>query len=154
MDNLMETVGEVLEQMGLPTLIVDPNGLIVKATSALVQMLHLSTGELTGRQFPGLDARLNLFQWKDYGKKIKTQGHFSYETDLVTGKDLLLPVTVSLNPLGDQFILASLRSKITPELPEKILSLLGDTLSMGTFFLRPHYPGMDPVRRWSKTAGL
>jgi PAS domain S-box-containing protein len=133
MDNLMETVGEVLEQMGLPTLIVDANGLIVKATSALVQMLHLSTGELTGRQFPGLDARLNLFQWKDYGQKIKTQGHFSYETDLVTGKDLLLPVTVSLNPLGDQFILASLRSKITPELPEKILSLLGDTLSMGTF---------------------
>ncbi|WP_216650085.1 sigma 54-interacting transcriptional regulator [Lewinella sp. W8] len=119
----------------MPSLIIDTKGLIVGATSAGVRDLHLSPEELRGRQYPGLDARLNLFQWKGYLEEIKKAGKFTYETDLATGKDLLLPVSVSLSFLDDELVLARFSSKVEPELPEKVLALAGKSLAIGFFSL-------------------
>lgn len=133
MSNFTEDYSRTIERMALPVLIVSAEGLILRASSAAAELLHLTVKQLEGRQFPGLDARLNLFQWKKYQKKISGKGNVHYETDLTTGKRLLLPASVSLSVWKEQNILVTLRSKVAPEFPHKILALAAKSLSIGFF---------------------
>lgn len=85
----------------------------------------MTTSEVVGQHWAGLNAQLTHFAWKKRWNELELNVPFVYTTDIITSGEYLRPVRVTLQKIDAQVALISLEDLLDTELKEKQLSYLG-----------------------------
>jgi len=121
----------LFSRLSVPMLLVEDSSRVVFLNAAAAGLFKMEPTELEGQFWSGLDGQLNQIVWKKRLKELDLEGSFIYDTDLITGDELLRPVSVEMVRVGDGYTLISLRNLLAEGIDEADLELLSEDGQVG-----------------------
>ena len=112
-------------------LLVEDSSRVVAINRAAASLFKMDAAELEGQFWAGLDGQLTQILWKQRLRELADDASFNYKTDLITGDELLRPVSVEMVRVGEGQILIYLRNLLAEGIDEADLELLSEDGHVG-----------------------
>jgi len=112
-------------------LLVEDNSRVIALNQSAASLFKMEVDDLEGQFWAGLDGQLNQIIWKKRLKILDEEGSLAYDTDLVTGDELLRPVSVEMVRVGEGQTLIYLRNLLAEVIDEADLELLNEDGAVG-----------------------
>lgn len=106
-------------------------GRIVACNEAAAKLLVLSTDQVAGQLWPGLDANTNQFTWRTIWRKVSDNGRHAYSTSVFTSREFLRPVHAEVTHLESGHALVRLTDQLDGELLRAKLEVIERQADIG-----------------------
>jgi len=119
-------------QLSVPMLLVEHSSKVLALNAAAAGLFRMELEEIRGQFWAGLDGQLNTIVWKKRFRELQeNDGFYSYQTDLVTGDELLRPVDVEIILQSETLALLTLHNRLAEVIDEADLELLSEDGQVG-----------------------
>ncbi|MEL7160940.1 MAG: PAS domain S-box protein, partial [Bacteroidota bacterium] len=129
----IESFSTMFEGLSQAAIYVANDGRLLAVNSSAALLFSMQREELTGQYWAGLDAQLTQIHWLKRWKDIQQKKLVRYETDILTSKQYLRPITVNITLADDEGAMLMLTDKVSEDIKAGELSLVEESMDVGTW---------------------
>ena len=138
----------MLSRLSIAAIVVDESSKILSYNTEALALFGLTSKELGGNYWAGLDAQLTLIAWRGRWRELFDQEVIEYETDVATSSDFLRPVRVRVAMINPGLAMIELSDLIGEKATALQLEALSRVAHSGFF----HYNRIDQQFHLSQIA--